>query len=246
MINETMIMAHLRHAIGDVLLDVMQPKYFLNIINDITLLTWSEFFPFIVHGICMRKNDAIAAVHPQTNVMLRSFLYKIPKEYPDIEYIGLEEFMYPGNIANNQVSSNLPALNGVLDLVRPNLPSAQYYNIIRYSAFFTPPDILQINPPPMTHLDFTINMQRKPRIFEIPMYYRRYFLELCEYDCKLALWAKFRNLREGATYQGLEINTAFISELGEAKGERKELLELLYKNSFKDPTRYSSVMQFMA
>lgn len=242
MVSETMILAHLRRTLGDVLMDTFPATFYLNIIENETLYSWSAEFPYIVHGICIRKRDAITSVHPQTNVTIRSQLYKIPKETEDIEYLGIEEFLYPANMTQNQVSSNLPALNGVLNLIRPSLPSAQYYNIVRYNGFFTPPDILEIRPPPMVHLDFTVSMQRKPKLYEIPMYYRRYFLELCEYDCKLALWAKFRNLRDGATYQGLEINTSFISELAEAKGERKELLDLLRKNSMKDPTRISAVM----
>ncbi len=244
MINETMIFFHLRKTIGDVLVDAMTPQWYLNVIESDTLFTWAEFFPYIIRGVCIRQQDAIPAEHPQTKVLCSSFLYRVPKEQEDIEYINIEQFYYPGNIIQNQTSSNLPALNGVLGLVNKNLPGANYYNIVRYSAWFTPPDILEINPKPMNHLNFTVNMQRKPKLYEIPMYYRRYFLSLCEYDCKLALWAKFRNLRDGATYQGLEINTSFLSELGEAKSERETLLDLLQKNYWKDPSRYEALMTY--
>jgi len=243
MINETMIMNHLRMTIGDILIDAFPTKWYLDIINNVTLYEWSEFFPYLIRGITIKARDGIPTRHPQTNMLISSFKYKIPKETEDIEYLNIEEFLYPGNIIQNQVSSNLPALNGLANMIKGSLPNAQYFNIVRYSAFFAPPDILTITPPPMNHLDFSLVMQRKVQIYEVPMYYRRYFLELCELDVKLALHAKFKNLKDGASYQGVEINTSFISELGDAKNEKKELFDLFRKNAFLDPTRFSGNLQ---
>lgn len=239
-----MILRHIRKEIGDILVDVLTPNWYIDIIENDTLYTWSEFFPYIIKGIVVRQFDAIPCRHPQTNVLATSFMYKLPKETEDIEYINVEEFFYPGNITQDQTTSNLPALNGMLGMINKSLPNSQYYNIVRYTAIFNPPDIITIDPKPLNHLDFSINMQRKVRLYEVPMYYRRYFLALCAADCKIALFSKFKNLKSGASYQGLEINTDFLSDLSEGKSEREELLNVFYKNSFKDSSRFSSLLAY--
>jgi hypothetical protein len=245
MITESMVLYRLRIELGTDIFKVFPPEYFLDIINNETLYTWSHYYPQIIRGIYITKDSAIQSIHPQTG---RSciYKYKIPKETEDDTFIGIEEAFLPHNATLNQTFSNLPIMNSVLALTNPALPNAPYYNSIRYSALFAPPDIVYLDPiPSMGHLDFSLNMQRLCKLYEIPLYFRELFLQLCTCDIKIALFNEFKNLRDGsANYQGLEVNS-YIGEFGEAKGERKELLEAFRKDFFKNPIRFSTNFMYV-
>jgi len=244
MITENSVLFEINLDVGEILYNTQQPAYYLEIINRKTLYTWSEYFPKIIKGINIRQSDGIPVKHPQTGVVCSSSMYKIPKNNIADEYIGYEQVFYPGNIALNQGSSNLPAMNGMMNMVSQFLPNSQYYGKVRFSFDFKPPDILVIDPTPATHIDFSLNMQRKCRLHEVPMYYREDFLKLCVCDVKMALYSKFKHLKDGQTYQGLEIKTELINELADAKDERKDLIEKFEKNYFKDPSRYGALMEY--
>lgn len=243
MISEAMILNRIKMEIGDDIQKVMEPKWFLDIVEMESLITWSIYYPKIIRGILITRANGIRTKHPQTG-REAMYKYKIPKESPDDEFIGIEQFFYPGNNPYNQSSSTLPLMNAVQQMALNLLPSAGYFNTIRFTVRFEQPDIAYIDPIPMAHMDFTLNMQRKCKLWEVPLYYRELFLSLCILDIKIALFSKFKNLRDGQTFQGVEIQTS-ISDFSDAKSERKDLLDTFRKDFFRDPTRFSNLMEFV-
>jgi hypothetical protein len=242
MITTSAVMNELRREIGEDIVDVMPMKYFLDIIEDKTLITWSTYYPYIIRGVVITSKEGIPKQHPQTGRML-TYTYKIPKSDPTHEYINIQQAFYPGNNSYNQSQSSLPLMNSIQQMAMKTLPSANFFNIVRYSVLFVPPDICYIDPIPMSHIDFSLNMQRKAKLYEIPMYYRELFMNLAVCDCKLALYNKFKNLKDGATFQGLEISTS-ISDFGDAKSERKELLDMFRKDYMKDPNQFGAYFEY--
>jgi hypothetical protein len=242
MITEAMVLNKIRREIGDDIQKVMPPSWFINIVEDETLITWSIYYPKIIRGVIITVKNGIRTKHPQSGLEVM-YKYKIPKDDPSHEYINIEQFFYPGNNVYNQASSTLPMMNAVQQMVLKAMPSAQFFNTVRFSVRFEPPDICYVDPIPFSHVDFSLNMQRKCKLWEVPLYYRELFLNLCICDIKLALYNKFKNLRDGQTFQGVEIQTS-ISDFNDAKSERKELLDLFRKDFFKNPDRFSADMFF--
>lgn len=243
-VTEQTLFFELKMELGEVLFQTVLPSFFRQVVEKKSLVTWSIYFPKIVRGIMIKQENALTVKHPQTGVICRSYMYKVPKFNPEDEYISYEQVFYPGNLVLNQASSNLPVMNNLLGAISDNLPNSQYYGVVRYSFSFTPPDIIAIDPIPMSHLDFSVNMQRKLRLSEVPVYYRDEFMQLCVADCKYALYNKFKHLKNGTTYQGVEINTDLLTDLQSGKDERKELLEEFKKNYWKDPSRYAAFMEY--
>lgn len=239
-----MVLFELQLGIGEILFNTQPTEYYLEIIKRKTLLTWSTFFPKIVRGIKITADCGIPVQHPQTKAITRTYMYKVPKENPDDEYINYEFVYHPGNLVLNQASSNLPIMNNLLNLVSSSLPNNQYFGKIRYSFGFIPPDIITVKPILMSHMDFSVNMQRVCRLREIPIYYKDPFIELCLCDVAGALYNKFKHIKDGQTYQGLEIKTENISDLKDIADQRKEKLEEFRKNFYKDPERFEALMEF--
>ncbi|MGL4949670.1 MAG: hypothetical protein ACRC5M_04750 [Anaeroplasmataceae bacterium] len=244
MVTLNNLLFHLKDEIGEIIYNSQKPEFYREILEKKTLMLWATYFPKIVKAIMIREADGVPMKHPQTGVVCRSGLYKIPKNNPDDVYISYEKVYYQGNLNMNQASSSLPAMNNMIGLISQSLPNNQFYGIERYSFEFSPPDLLRIEPIPMRHIDFSINMQRIPRLTEIPVYYLEPFKNLFIADVKISLYNKYKHLAKGgsATYQGLEITTDLISDLESGKDERKDSLELFEKNYWKDPSRYESLL----
>ena len=248
MVTMNLLLFHLKDELGEVIYNTQKPSFYEDILNKKTLLYWSTLFPKIVKGIQITQNDAIPMKNPQTGITCLSGMYKVPKFNPNDEYINYEQIFYPGNLVLNQASSNVPALNGLLNQVSNLLPNSQYFGVDRYSFGFMAPDILTIDPIPMKHLDFSLNMQRMVRLTEVPTYYFEDFKNLFLADCKMSLYKKYLPIAKSSnpTYQGLEITTEIIADLSEGKDERKELIEKFEKNYWKDPTRFGSLLNYDA
>ena len=248
MVTMNLLLFHLKDELGEVIYNTQKPSFYEDILNKKTLLYWSTMFPKIVKGIMIKQEDGVPMKHPQTGVVCTSGMYKIPKFNPDDEYINYEQVFYPGNLVMNQASSNMPALNGLLGQVSNFLPNNQYYGTVRYSFGFMAPDFLTIDPIPMKHLDFSLNMQRMVRLTEIPVYYFEDFKNLFLADVKISLYKKYLPIAKSnnPVYQGLEITTEIIADLNEGKDERKELIEKFEKNYWRDPSRFGSLLEYDA
>jgi hypothetical protein len=242
MISETMVLQRIKLSIGDDIFNVMPAKWFLDIITSQSLVTWGTFYPKFIRGIEVLPKDAIKSEHPQTR-RIAYYMYKIPKQSKDTMFINIEDFFCPLNTQMNQMTSSLPILNATMSMALKATAGSNYYNSVRYTIRFQPPDIAIIDPPPPTTTSFSLIMSAVPKLYEIPMYYREYFMQLCECDVKLALFAKFQNLADGSTYQGLEVRN-IISTFSDAKSERKDLLDTFSKDYFKDPNRSAIILKY--
>lgn len=246
MVTLNLLLSHLKDELGEILYNTQRPDFYNDILNKKTLLLWSTYFPKIVKGIIIKQENGVLARNPQTGVMCSSFMYKVPKFNPNDEYISYEQVYYPGNLVLNQSSSNLPVMNGLLNMSQQFLHNADYFGKVRYSFSFTPPDFIIIDPCPMKHLDFSVDMQRLPRLTEVPLYYFEDFKNLFIADCKISLYNKYKHIAKGGntTYQGLEITTDLIADLEGGKDERKDLIEKFEKNYWKDPSRYGALLNY--
>jgi len=238
MLNESMLLRKLRRELGDDIFDALDPTWFIDILNEDTLLRFSLNYPFIVKGIMMQVSDAIPSRHPQKGT-IATYKYKIPNEMPDMPFIGIENFYFPGNFMKDIYTGGAPfATDAMMGAIRSYIPNPQ----IRRTAIFEPPDIAVVDPIPMQHIPFSLDMQRVRKLNEFPLYYYDMIVTLFLLDIKWAIYNKFKNARDSATLGGVEVNT-FISEYSNANDERNTFLEKIDKDYFKNPERYASFMQ---
>lgn len=241
MLNESMLLRSLRRELGEDLFDALDPEWLIDILNEKTILQFSILYPYIVRGVLITEAHAIPSRHPQTNV-LATYKYKIPNETPDLGIIGIENFYFPQNFGNDRYTGLAPlASDTMIGKFRSYLPTPQ----IRRSARFEPPDIAVVDPIPITHQDFTLDIQRVRRLNEFPLYYYEYIEELFTLDVKWAIYNKYKNARDNVTIGGVEVQT-FISEYSDARSDRKDLMDRFNKDYYKNPERFASFMQFDA
>lgn len=237
--NETTALQRLKYELGDDLINAMDPQWLIGILNNKTLLTFSIFYPFIVKGILVRIENAILSRHPQTGD-IALYKYIIKNESEDLPFIGIENFYFPGNFTGDRMNAMAPPMvASMMSSVTSILNTPQ----IRFAVTFEPPNIAIVDPIPRLHRDFTLNMQRVRRLNEFPLYYYDLIMDLFICDVKHAIYMRYKNLRDGATIAGIDIQT-YISDFSSAADDRKSLIELYRKDYYKNPERFESFLQF--
>lgn len=110
---------------------------------------------------------------------------------------------------------------------------------IKYTCTFEEPNFCLISPYRRNHVDFTLVMQRKIKLSEIPNGLEEYFLRLFTLDCKLALYNEFPAARESGVINGIEVNTT-LSDFSNAAADREALLDIFEDDYYKNPDRFSA------
>jgi hypothetical protein len=241
MITETMLLRRLQRKLGSEIYDAFDTEWYMDILNEESLITFSTYYPFLIKNIVMTSSAAIPSVQPQTGNRAQYAIYKIPKENPDDTYIGIEWSYFA---SNGTEGSSYSGLNPMLtDALYQKVKSLLPIPPIRFIATFEAPDLCRVAPAPLAHLDFALTMQRVRRLSEVPIAMREYFLRLFEYDVKDSIFNEFKSARTSGVYNGIEINT-YIDEYSSAANDRNELLEVFEGDYFKDPSRYEVITQF--
>lgn len=233
MITETMILGRLKRRLGTEIFETIGPESMLETIREESLITWSTYYPKIVRGIRIDRSHWVPEYNENNYAMFRR--YKVPLE-KDQTLIGLEIAFHPLNTPRDILSGGSmvsSALKGQLQALMP-----QYKISVRFEA----PFFVCLDPPSANHQNFTINVQRVLQFYEIPMAYREYFLKLCEYDVKMAIYEEFRDMRDDTIYAGADVK-ARISDFESAEGKRDELLDVLEGDWYKNPERFEAILQ---
>ena len=236
--SETILFRNLRRELGDDLFDALEPEWLLSILNEDTLLTFSLYYPFIVKGIRILESYSIPTKDTHGNIS-SYYKFKIPNETPELPFIGIENYYVQNNFMNDIYSYGSSfAVDSIMGKIRSNIPVPQ----IRWSIRFEPPDIAVMDPVPKTFIPFSLDMQRIRRLNEFPLYYYEMIKKLFFLDVKMAIYNKFKNIRDTANIGGIEV-ISFISEYSDAKSERQDLLEKFENDYYKNPERFASFLQ---
>jgi hypothetical protein len=234
--NETILLRKLQRRIGSKLFQAVDTSFFIDILHEETLDTFSTYYPKLVKGIKITQNYAIPTYDP-VNHMQRFQRYKIPKYDQDIEYIGIEQtIMQDQGFENTFTSITPPLVDAAFGKIRSLLPTT----VISYTTTFEEPDFCVVSPYRNNHIDFVLIMQRKTRLSEVGMGLQEYFMRLFAYDCKLAIYNEFPAARESGTINGVEVNTS-ISDFNSASSDRESLLEVFEGDYYTNPDRFASM-----
>lgn len=239
MITETMLLRKLHRSLGSDIYDAFDTDFYMDILNEETLITYSTYYPYQIKGVCMRKEYGMPSVHPQTG-QRAMYRYHIPKDSPDDVFIGIEWSYFPGN---NNEGSTFSGLNPILtDAMYQKVRSYLPIPPIRYIAKFEPPDICVLDPIPMSHTDFTLIVNRVRKLHEIPLTMREYFMKLFVYDVKDAIYNEIKSARDSGVYNGIEVNS-YISDYSSAASDRDTLLELFESDYALSPARIATIFE---
>jgi hypothetical protein len=235
--NETMLLRKLQRRLGSKLYQSVNTQFFIDILDEETLNTFSTYYPKLVKGVKITSACAIPTYDAENNLQ-RFHRYRIPKYSPDIEYIGIEQTIFQDQgFENAFVGLNPPLADAVFGKIRSLLP----YPVISYTASFEEPDFCLVNPYRSNHLDFVLIMQRKIKLQEISMGLQEYFTRLFTYDCKLAIYNEFPAARDSGIINGVEVNTN-IQDFNSASSDRESLLEIFESDYQTNPERFSALL----
>lgn len=228
MMNTTLLLRRIQYGLGQ-RYQLQSQSYYLDIIEEQSLITFSYYYPKYKRGIRITKADAITSFNP-TNRRYGQFKYKIPNFGEDIKYLDIDDFHHPYNDRSSSLSSTYPAGNMVAALAATRLLSTIPHNNSPYTVFFEAPDIVEVHPVPIHHVDFTIDMKCVRPISQIKPMYIDDFVKLCLLDIKIALYNHYINLRNSGTFGGVEINP-YIDDFSSAESDRESLLEKFKQDS---------------
>lgn len=241
MITESFILRRLKLNIPDALFNAVPKDFFIDEVMEVlTLPTFSIYYPRVVRGIRIKKMDGIIEANPTNNVkIIRK--YKIPNDVENPhQYINIERYHYRGNnMMNSYMGRGNTSLESLAQKYVSYFPQTNVYRIIK----FVPPHFLEIDPPPRLHLDFIVDMQCVRQLHEIPLNYLELFYPLFLVDVKYALYEKLRNVAEGGVYKGIEIKD-LISDYSDQESARQEILETYNADFYKQPEKIETILQY--
>jgi hypothetical protein len=235
--NETMLLRKLQRKIGSKLFQAVDTAFFIDILYEETIDTFSSYYPKLVKGIKITQSCAIPTYDPINHIQ-QFHRYKIPKYSEDIEYIGIEQcIMQDQGFENTFANITPPLVDAVFGKVRSLMP----YPVISYTTTFEQPDFCIVSPYRNNHIDFVLIMQRKIRLSEIPLGLQEYFVRLFAFDCKLAIYNEFPGARDTGVINGVEVNTN-ISEFNGAASDRETLLDVFESDYHTNPERFAALL----
>ena len=225
-INPTTVLRHVHMKLGTAYRPIpLSDEDILEIINQETLYTFSNFYPYLYTFTFDGAENVIPGDMGK---------YRIPIENKGLEILGISklwrsEGYYTGQLYPNYCTNNFFELQVATDFSS----AVQVPDTFR----FYEPNIVEIFP--KSRINYQLMVELKcihPQHFgTIPLSLREEFLKLCVLDIKIALWNILKNYDQ--------LNTAFgtinlrIEDYENAETERRELLELWRSQYFKEPNR---------
>lgn len=231
MVTETSVLRYLKVYLGQ-RFDIESSEFYLeDVIKEITLPTFSRFYPYRINGIVIRQSDAIRTYNPSTRQMGYN-KYKIPNHGEDIEYLDIANFYHPYNDKSSNLSCSYGGGNFIASIAASKVMSAVPHVNSVYVVEFEPPDIIIVSPYPMYHVDFTVDMKCVRKLHQIMPMYKDDFMKLALLDVKMALYNRYINLRSSGNFGAMELNPG-LEDFSSAENDREELLDKMREDSVK-------------
>ena len=231
MITETSVLRYLKIYLGQ-RFDIESTQFYLeDVIKEITLPTFSRYYPYRTGGIAIRETDAIRSYNPTTR-SYAFYKYRIPNYGEDLEYLDIANFFHPYNDGSASFPSGFGGGNFMVSIAAARVLSTVPHTSSLYTVEFEPPDIVVVNPIPVKHVDFTVFMKCVRKLHQIMPMYKDDFMRLALLDVKMALYNKYINLRNSGNFGAMELN-AGLDDFSNAESDRNELLEKFRTDSIK-------------
>jgi len=239
-LNINTLISRIKNRMPDPVFKAVDKDFWIEILMDETLTTYSSYYPKVVKGISV--NGAMGVeVLDSTGRVNKSTKYVIPQYDELYPYTGIATFNYPRNFTGGGTFSN----PGLIDAMSSRVMSSMGIADVRFTASFEAPNILVLNPPAKTHMDFSVSMHQMRKLEEVKTGYHELFKKLYECDCKIALYYKFYTVTDGGSFGGVELKD-FVSEFKDYESVRDDLITQMDEDYYKDPDRIEEVMNYNA
>jgi hypothetical protein len=218
--------------------NAVEQDFFMDILMEETLPLFSTYYPKLIKGVVVTQEMGVLLQNTTNGTRGGYAKYVVPMDENDMyPYIGVDIFLHPYNRGGGGTFLN-PT---VADASVSRVLSSSGVNSIRYTCDFEEPNILNIKPPPVQHVDFTVDMKQVTALSNIRAGYHETFKKLFEADCKIALYNMFYTAADGGTFGGVEIKD-YVSKFEDFESVRQELIDELEATYLYDPNVIETVL----
>lgn len=240
MLTEQKALAYISRRIPDSIFRGFPVEFYIDILNDETLPTYSTYYPYVVRGIRVTGKDIIHSMNP--TISAEGFSrYNIPITNKGDEYFDISTYYLNGQGIGQ---AGLGYAQSLSDAMHSRLLSAMPGPGVHNTIMFEEPNIARIEPAMNSHVDFTLNMKRVRKIYEIPLAMRNRLFQLFLGDVKIALYNDLREIEDGGIYNGVEIKGTAITSLDNGEDIRNTEIEFFESDYYKNPERFEEIMGF--
>ncbi len=236
------LVKYMKYHLPDALFLAVDNEFFVDILMEFTLPLYSTYYPRIIKGITVTSKMAVKTIN-EANEVEGISKYVIPMRDEAYPYIGIATFAYSRNGGPGQY--NGAGMPSPTQAMMSRVMSSLGTNDVSFTGNFEFPNIIEIDPPPGYHTDFTVSMKQCRKLVEVKAGYHEWFRELFECDCKVALYNKFYSVKGGGIFGGVDLKD-YISDLEDYKNTRKDLIDKFAKDYFKDADRFSEIFNYSA
>ena len=237
MLNINVLLKRMKNRLPSPVFEAVDNQFFLDILQDETLPLFSEYYPKIVKGIRV-SYEHIAKVVDLGSGLSGVSKYAIPMEDERFPFTGISAFYY----IQNHLGGTFTGPSSITALAE-KITSVTNAVTVAVVAHFEEPNILELDPAPYKHIDFTVNMYRVRRLDEIKTGYHEWVKKLFEADCKIALYNKFYTAADGGIFGGIELKD-YVSKFEDFEDKREELIEKFEEDFYKDPERIDEMANY--
>lgn len=243
MLTDSSIMSTIKNNISPLIFEQFDTEFYMNIIHNESLMTYSSYYPMVLEGIPLSKENAIPEINPVTGKRA-IFRYKIPNRNPTLyTYIGIYDYYCPGNDVHGiyQHKGGQANFNTVtmIDQLMSLVPHVNNF----YTVKFEFPDMVTVNPVPPENFKFVVSVNYKRNLSQIDFGHFEMFKNLVVADTKIAIYNLLPNLQNSGNFGGIEIET-IISKWDSAKEDRNNVIEKMEADWFKDPVHMRTTMTY--
>ena len=234
MLTVNKLLKRLKRMMPTPIFEAVDTDFYVEILLEETLPLFSSYYPKLERGIVVTRENAVKVINRSNNKEAFN-KYIIPMKDDLYPYIGIAVSYYPLNKTGGSLYN--PSLTQV---AIEKVWAASNSVTSKYALEFEEPNIINIDPDPMMHVDFTLTMHRVRKLEEIKNGYHDLVKQLFEADVKIALYNKLYAAADGGTFGGIEIKD-YLSDFKDYEGKREEIIEKFEEDYYKDPDRFEEI-----
>lgn len=233
MLTETGLLTSLRDEIGDIVFEAFNAEFYMNILHNKSLNLYSSYYPLILKGILIQEKDAVPEINP-INGKKAIFKYIVPNFNPTVyTYIDIYDYHFAINDTHDVYFPRIAQPNMSVATLLDQMTSLLPHVSSLYNVRFEFPHFVVVDPIPLRHMDFSVDMKCRKNLNQIDHGLHEMFSRLFVCDCKIAIKNRLPNLMNNNVFAGVEIEN-IISKWEDAENERKEIIEFFEADWGKD------------
>lgn len=224
MLSESKLLDYVSRELGSTLFDILDRNLLIDVLFERTMDVYSSYYPRrLKQATIMAKNCVIVRDPITGNINYGT--YKIPNHDPDnVEYIGVYDYYFHNTDRSCLHNSFSSYPNMTASTLTNKLTGLMPHTKNPHTLIFQPPNIVIVDPPPITPISFVISLNLRCRLQDIAYGLEETVLDYYLAEVKNYVYNDMTNLRSSGNYGGIEIEP-YISEFSDAKSTMNDIKE---------------------